>query len=652
MMKNSLPLSFFLLIFHISIAQPVEVTSPNGRLIFHFNLQPDADGNEDAMYYSIRYDEQTVVEPSQLGLIMKDRNGDEVKDWIHGITITNTRTTLQDTVWHPVYGERHAIPDRYHALYIDLTFTEKEEDEDSLVLQLIVRAYDEGIAFQYHWPEKMNTQNLWVEEEKTHFKFPQHAQGWFTHRAQAAYELRPLQGWARPAEMPLTLELPNGLYACVAEAHMVNYARARLMTVPYEPHTVVTTLESGVRETSPFSTPWRVVMVAEQPGALLENNYMILNLNPPNQIDPTWWVRPGKVIREVTLSTEGAKNLVDFAVDHGLDYIHFDAGWYGHEYEVASDATTITVDPRRNPKGDLDLHEAIRYAKSKRLGVTLYVNHRALERQLDDILPLYKSWGVDGIKFGFVHVGTHRWVTWLYDAVRRAAKYQMMVNVHDEFRPTGYSRTYPNLMTQEGIAGNEEMPDATHNAVLPFTRFVAGAADYTPAYFHRQELKDVSRYIKNTPAHQLALPVIYYSPLQWLYWYDVPSRDYQGEPELEFWTHCPTVWDDTQVLQGEIGEYVVVARRSGEEWYMGAITNTEERELTAKLDFLPKEKTYVAHVYTDGGEKVKTRTQVQIGRYLVTAASVLEEKLKKSGGLAVRLVPATAEDERTYRKLD
>ncbi len=433
---------------------------------------------------------------------------------------------------------------------------------------------------------------------------------------------------------------------------MVNYARARLKTISGKPQSLETILASGVRETSPFSTPWRAVMVAERPGALLENNYLLLNLNPPNEIEHPWWIKPGKIIRETTLSTEGAKNLVDFAAAHGLDYIHFDAGWYGHEYYVASDATSITVDSLRNPKQDLDLHAAIQYAKRKGLGVTVYVNHRALERQLDEILPLYKSWGIDGIKYGFVHVGTHRWVTWLYDAVRRAAKYQLMVDVHDEFRPTGYSRTYPNLMTQEGISGNEEMPDAVHNTVLPFTRFVAGAADYTPAYFHRKELKEVNKFIKNTPAHQLALPVIYYSPWQFLYWYDVPSRDYQGEPELEFWAHCPTVWDDTKVLQGKIGEFAVVARQSGEEWYLGAITNTEARKLSVKLDFLQEGKKYVAHVYTDGGEKVKTRTHVQIDRYIVTASSVLEEKLEKSGGVAVRLVPATVEDEGMYSELD
>lgn len=643
-------LSLFLLfsLCSISLAQHLTVTSPNGRLTFSFSIGDNLEGGSGMMTYSIDYKNQTVIETSPLGIIMKDRDGGQVRDWTHNLKVADFHTSAHDTIWHPVYGERSAIPNRYNELVIDITFT----DATAFTLQLIVRAYDEGIAFQYHWPEKLNSQILWIEEEQTHFVFPSATQGWYTPRAQAEYELRPIQNWASPAEMPLTLTLPSGLYASVAEAHMVNYARSRLMTLPGKSNTLVTDLASSIVETSPFSTPWRVVMVAEEPGQLLENNYLILNLNPPNAINGPAWIKPGKVIRETTLSTEGAKKLADFAADHGLDYIHFDAGWYGYEYEVASDATTVTVDPRRNPKGDLDLHEAIRYAKTKGLGVTVYVNHRALERQLDEILPLYRRWGIDGVKFGFVHVGTHRWTTWMYDAVRKAAQYQLMVNIHDEFRPTGYSRTYPNLMTQEGVFGNEEMPSATHNTVLPFTRFIAGAADYTPAYYHRKEFKNVSKSIKNTPAHQLALPVVYYSPLQWLYWYDVPSRDYQGEPEVEFWAHCPTVWDDTRVLEGEIGEYIVVARQKEEEWYLGAITNTDSRELTLAFDFLPEGKNYVAHIFTDGGEEINTRTQVRIERLLATGASTLSTKLKSSGGIVIRLTPATPEETVNYRLLE
>lgn len=356
-------------------------------------------------------------------------------------------------------------------------------------------------------------------------------------------------------------------------------------------------------------------------------------------------------MREVTLSTEGAKSLVDFAVKRHLQYILFDAGWYGPEGDKSSDATTVTLDPHRNPKIDaLNLQEVIAYAKLNGIGVILYVNQRALQQQLDEILPLYKSWGVSGIKFGFVQVGSQVWTKWMHEAVMKCAKYGLMVDIHDEYRPTGFSRTYPNLMTQEGIRGNEEFPDATHNVTLPFTRFVAGAADYTICYY-RQDFgklgkeKDAygvprSKTLKTTPAHQLALSVVYYSPLQHLYWYDKPS-DSQDEPELKFFDDVYTTWDDTKVLQGEVGQYITVARRKGNEWFLGNITNNDSRMLDVDLSFLPKGKKYIAEVYTDGDQSIKTRTKVRISTFRVDGTKQLHFQLKGSGGSAVRLAPET-----------
>jgi alpha-glucosidase len=212
-----------------------------------------------------------------------------------------------------------------------------------------------------------------------------------------------------------------------------------------------------------------------------------------------------------------------------------------------------------------------------------------------------------------------------------------MVDIHDEYRPTGFSRTYPNLMTQEGIRGNEEMPDATNNTILPFTRFVAGAADYTFCYFYRKDLGHPTRYIQNTSAHQLALPVIYYSPLQWMYWYDKPE-DYQNEPELAFWDVLPTSWNDTKVIQGEIGKYITVARKNQSDWFVGSITNTEARELKVPLDFLEPGKKYEATLYFDD-PNVSTRTHVGITKQKVDSKTVLNVKLQASGGQAILIKP-------------
>lgn len=215
----------------------------------------------------------------------------------------------------------------------------------------------------------------------------------------------------------------------------------------------------------------------------------------------------------------------------------------------------------------------------------------------------------------------------MHKAIEKAAECQLMVDVHDEYRPTGVSRTYPNLMTQEGIMGNEEMPDATHNTILPFTRFVAGAGDYTICYFSNRK--------KTTHAHQLALAVVYYSPLQYLFWYDKPEF-HRGEKELEFFKNVKTVWDDTKVLNGEIGKYITVARRSLDDWFVGSITNNDARKLSYKLDFLDKNKHYIAYIYADDS-KLGTRTNVKTQAFVVKKDDRLSFDLEASGGAAVHI---------------
>ena len=312
---------------------------------------------------------------------------------------------------------------------------------------------------------------------------------------------------------------------------MVDYVRGKFRLSAEKPSTLETSLYSSVDIISPYSTPWRVIMVGERPVDLINNNDIVLNLNPACKLADTSWIKPGKVFRSGDLKQERVKAAIDFAAERGIQYVHMDAGWYGPEMKMSSDATTVS------PDKDLDIPALCQYAESKGIGLMVYVNQRALVQQLDTLLPLYKKWGLKGIKFGFVQIGNQRWSTWLHDAVRKCGEYGLMVDIHDEYRPTGFSRTYPNLMTQEGIGGNEEMPDALHNTILPYTRFLAGAADYTLCYFNGR--------VKNTKAHQLAMAAVYYSPLQFMFWYDRPEF-YKGEEELEFWKVIPSVWDDSQ----------------------------------------------------------------------------------------------------------
>ena len=622
MYKIILSIACLLLSAQILHAQSThKLLSPDGKLQFTFDLS-----GEGALNYNITYQQTPIVLSSSLG----------ISGWEKGFALSDVSLAKKDTVWKPVYGERSSIRDHCE----EMTITLMRNKDAKRKLQIQVRAYNEGVAFRYVFPEHAEGGvSISIQNELTDFAMPEGTNAWHTDRAQGHYSRVPLQGMTSQSERPLVLEQPNGIYVCLAEAAMVNYARTKFILHPNKLNTIRTSMYGQVDFFTPFATPWRVVMAATRPGDLLANNDILLNLNAPCPFENTSWIKPGKIVREISLSMKGSKDLIDFAAKRKLQYIHFDAGWYGFEYVVSSDATAVNVDPRRNPNSDLNLQEVIKYANEKGIGVFLYVNQRALYQQLDTLLPLYQKWGVKGIKFGFVEVGSHKWTTWLHDAIKKCARYNLMVDIHDEYRPTGFSRTYPNLLTQEGVRGNEEMPEATNSTVLPFTRFIAGPADHTICYYHRPELKprlaetQNARIMKTTSGHQLALAVVFYSPLQFLYWYDKPE-DSQDEPELEFFDHVSTVWDDTKVLDGEIGKHVTIARRKENDWFVGSITNTDQRSLKIPLTFLTPGKKYQASIYYDDPNS-KVRTKVSIRRINVNSSSVLDAKLIASGGQAI-----------------
>ena len=371
-------------------AQPEVLMSPNGNI--KFSLQTDSDGE---LVYAISYKDKPVILNSFLGISGWDRN----------LEIEDVQRTSFDTVWKPVYGERAEVRDHYNQqVYVIKTGGRGDR------LHVIVRAYDEGIGFRYKYA---GSSYLRITSEKTTFCVPQNTYGWFAPFAQAEHKKLPIKDWPGEAERPLTLQLENGLYASLAEAEMVDYSRTKFIVNKGEENIIRCKMYDAVEEIAPFATPWRVVMIAEQPKDLLANNDLILNLNKPCQIENTDWIRPGRIVRTVSLTTEGAKKVIDFAVKRKINYVHFDAGWYGSETSKNSDPRKSDVDPQRCSVNDLNIPEVVQYAKSKGVGVWLYVNQRALTDYLDEILPLYQSWGIAGIKFGFVHVGTFRWTTWL-----------------------------------------------------------------------------------------------------------------------------------------------------------------------------------------------------------------------------------------------
>ncbi len=643
-MKNN-KFSFFLaLLLLVSLnfwAQTIlpetqqKLSSPDGKQVFIFYQKQNTDKTLE-MFYAVSYNGQPVVLESKLDIQLDNRYWehalakfwDQPAKWNDLMVFDGIETSSHNETWKPLYGERAEIPDHYNALSIQFS----RRDKSQYKMNIEVRAYNEGIAFRYYFPMHPEAIYHKVVAENTEFSMPEGTKAWWTQWAQAPYFEKELNNWEDMSERPLTLKLNENLYACITEAQQIEFPRMNFKLSKDKKNTLITQLYGQSDMVTAFGTPWRVIMAANRIGALLEHNYLVLNLNETNKIEKTDWIKPGKIIRETTLTTKNAKACIDFCAEHNMQYILFDWKWYGAPFDFRTSADTVRVP-------NLDMKEVVAYGKEKGIGVWLYVNQHALQYQSDKIFSLYKDWGIAGVKFGFVQYQTQGWATWVHELVRKAADHQLMVNIHDEYRPTGYARTFPNLLTQEGIRGNEEFPDATHNTILPFTRMMAGAGDYTVCYFDQR--------VKNTHAHQLAFPVIYYSPLQTLYWYDRPDQ-IQNVPELEFFDKVPVTWDETKVIHDRIGEYVTIARRNGKDWFVGSIGNNNEQKLETKLGFLDADKKYVAHIYTDNDD-IQTVTKVKISRMLVDNNAILLFQLKARGGCTIQLTPATKADVKKYK---
>lgn len=592
----------------------------------------------EGMTYGLTFNNKVVVEHGLLGVDIDNRLFESAlavprgvhENWCSDLTLESVDSMESvDTTWTPLYGENRQVRDHYNQLVLHYekgsngqgTISEGYDKRKYYAMDIVVRAYDEGIAFRYHFPETSNGLFLHVTGEQTSFRMPDGTLAWYEEWAQGPYDKRPLKGEWFESERPLLLQTSDGLYVALLEASMKDYARGKFKLK--QENELQIAMYSSADIISPYDTPWRVVMAAEKAVDLINHKDLILNLNSERDMQHDWsWVRPGKAFRSGKLTKEGIMQSIDYCAQFGFDYVELDAGWYGPEGRVSSDATAVAA------SRDFTMPDICQYAKSKGIGVWVYVNQRALYQQLDKLLPLYQQWGISGIKFGFVQIGNQQWSTWLHDAVAKCVRYHIMVDIHDEYRPTGLSRTYPNVLTQEGIRGNEEMPDATHNVLLPFTRYLCGPADYTLCYFNGR--------VKNTKGHQLAMAAVYYSPLQFYFWYDNPFVD-KGEAELQFWKDCPTVFDESIALDGIPGEYIVQARRAGSEWFVGAMTNTEERTINIPTDFLPKGR-YQVELYNDDAT-LTTRTKVAVKHMTVKSGKPITLTLQSSGGAALHFKP-------------
>ncbi len=587
------------------------VTSPDGAIAVRMGLS-QLSGLVGVPRYNVVYKGHQVLINSGLGLTTDDGQTRETEfEWLQ----TTTRT-VDESYTLPV-AERNPIPNRFNEATIQL----RQRSRPSRLMSLIVRVYDEGVAFRYLLSREVGSAQVTIQSEHTQFIFAADHDALYQNWTEDIYRSSPLSGIDGEVENPLTVTPADGFVFNVTEAAVDNYPRMFLDKLTDNPLGFFTGLGSQATVTLPFQTPWRVIMLGERPGDLLEHSYLMYNLAEPARFADATWIKPGTTMRIMYLTTQGALDVIDFAGQHGVEYVEFDAGWYGlgyfQEFNPESDAT--------QPIAAIDMPQVMAYANSRDVGVVLYVNWVALQRQLDEIMPLYQSWGVKGVKFGYVDGHTQYGINFTHRAVEKAAQHQLLVDIHDNYRPSGLTRTYPNLLTQEGVRGNEHFTGAEHNTKVPFARLPIGAADYTVPYY--------SSLLNVTRAHQLAVSILFYSPLKFVLWYDLPS-DYGGEAEIELFGRLPTIWDEAVVLNDALGDSAAVARRKGNDWYVGVISDEVGRTLPLELSFLDKDMTYTAQIFAD-----ETPRSVQITTQEVDASTVLTATMLADGGQAIWLTP-------------
>ena len=652
-------------------AQPLHVTSPDGNVIIAFDLksnpQPYLPGERP--YYRVSYKGQPVLTDSPLGL---DFKGGRPLD--ENFEIVKTELDAHDDRWENTFGDRRSVRDHYNQLTVSL----RERDEAGREVDLIFRAYDEGAALRYVLPQQAGLEKFTLSAENTGFYFPREAfayalnLGSFTSSYENDYhrvnlnEIKPTSIVA----LPLLVEIPNGPWAALLEAELTDYAGMYVGGVQGISNALMSKLsplpnrsDEAVVASTPKATPWRVILVGSQPGELIENRDLVLNLNSPCALADTSWITPGKAAwdwwsgsyaRNVKfkpgMNTATMMHYVDFAARSHFAYMLIDAGWYpAHDYTHPIDILHHTA--------ETDVPRIIEHAKSKGVKILLWVFWGAMDKHMDEAFALYKKWGAAGVKVDFMNRDDQEMVNFYARLVKKAAEYKMVVDLHGAYKPTGLRRTYPNLLTREGVMGleyskwsNRITPE--HDVTLPFTRMLAGPMDYTPGGFRNTargqfKARNVEPMTQGTRAHELAKYVVFESPLEMVS--DYPEA-YEGQPGFEFIEKVPTVWDDTKVLNGEPGQYVTIAREKNNVWYLGAMTNWDERDLEIRLDFLatrggplaapPGGQAYEAQIFADGPDADQVATSLSITKKRVKAGDKLKAHLASGGGLAVILTPA------------
>ena len=656
---------------------PVVLKSPNGAL----EISMAAGGQ---LAYRVTLRGRPVLEWSNLGLLIEG-----ARALGPAVRIESSKASSVDETWKPVQGKANPIRNRYNAVTVQTV----EMGANGRRLVMEARAYDDGVAFRYVVPEQPSVKELRILNESTQFNFSKDANAFaatarsFQTSNEGSY--RELTTSALRPEMliniPLLLNVPGVAWVGLTEADLEDYSNlyvtgsggrtltARLATRVENMNTSsdtapafdpkVDALKLSVIAQTPVRSGWRVLMIADNPGRLVESN-MVVNLNPPSVIADTSWIKPGKTSWDwwngsqessVKIAAENngknnatVKYCIDFCARNNFEYMIVDGGWskvigkmpgdVGYSFRGRMDLTQSVP--------AIDIPMLVQYAKSKHIRIWVWAHFRDVADQMDVAFAQFEKWGVAGVKIDFLDRSDQWMVNFYRTVAKTAAAHHLMVDFHGAFKPDGMERTYPNVLTREGVLGEEynrwsNRVTPKHNVMLAFTRMLAGPMDYTPGGFDNvttAEFKPRAESLKvmGTRVHQTALFVVYESELQIVA--DNPAS-YDGQKETEFIKAVPASWDETRVVNGVPGQYITIARRRGNQWFVGSITDEDARELDVPLSFLGSG-AYEAEIYSDGPKAATEPKDSVVEKRRVNAQTVLKLKLAPGGGSAIRLVPA------------
>lgn len=597
----------------------------------------------DELTYSVKYGSKTVLFESPMGFEFTQapplgRNM---------MIVDSTRTSVQDK-WTPVAGKHKDIYDFCNELHLQL----KEKKYPQRRLDIIFRAYDDGVAFRYFISAQQGVSTYEITRELTGFHFARNHDAW-TADYGAFKSSQESEFWPKKIGdiseknfigLPMLVKVDESCYAAITEANITDWPGFYFGCDPVRKgEGVVLNMKLAsfpadnkvkVKFNGDHFSPWRVILLGSEPGKLIESE-IVNNLNEPCVLSDISWIKPGKCAwdhwwsGEVKMDTETIKKFIRFASYMGFPYMLIDWQWYGAFNTPEADITKV------NPA--VDMPEVLRYAKEKNVRCWVWLYWTDAEKQYKDAFALYEKWGIAGVKIDFMDRDDQEMVNWYHKIVKSAAAHHLMVNFHGAFKPDGFSRTYPNLMTREGVMGNEYSKWSTritpeHNVTLPFTRMLAGPMDYTPGGFLNRTPSTFKTgtpaNVMNTRCQQLAMFVVYDSPIMTVC--DDPDN-YYDQPGIDFLKEVPVTWDDTRVLTGSVGEYICTARKSGDTWYIGAMNNSDAREIEIPLTFLGRNK-YEAHIYADAQDADEDATKVSESKMNVTSKNKLKIKMAPGGG--------------------